>query len=157
MCIRDRFLRQWTPDQPQRCACHRHRLRPDLARHPDSGHVIGFASDIFPGFLLSEANLQDTVWPDERHFLNHSVTQSFDKNGSTINVTSPLVRLVGPTLNFKLFAATPNTLSWDLGTIFHTLPSLPVPTTTTTSYGRLSFPPPLPLHRFSNLLSLIHI
>ena len=65
------FLRQWTPDRPPRCACHQ--LRPDLARDPESGHVIGFASDIFPGFLLSEANLQDTVWPDERHFLSHSV------------------------------------------------------------------------------------
>ena len=67
------FLRQWTPEASPKCVCHR--IRSDFARHPDSGHVIGFASDIFPGFLLSEANLQDTVWPQERYFLNHSATQ----------------------------------------------------------------------------------
>ena len=55
------------------CSCHR--IRQDFPRHPDSNHIIGFASDLFPGLLLSEANLQDTVWPDESHFLNHSVTQ----------------------------------------------------------------------------------
>ena len=54
------------------CVCHR--IRPDFTRHPDSGHVIGFASELFPSLLLSEANLR-TVWPDERDFLNHSVTQ----------------------------------------------------------------------------------
>ena len=67
------FLRQWTPDSSPQCVCHR--IRPDFTRHPDSGHVIGFSSEIFPGLLLSEANLQDTVWPDERDYLNHSVTQ----------------------------------------------------------------------------------
>ena len=30
--------------------------------------------NFFPCLMLSGANLQDTVWPDERHFLNHSVT-----------------------------------------------------------------------------------
>ena len=67
------FLRQWTPSSSPQCSCHR--IRQDFPRHPDSNHIIGFASDLFPGLLLSEANLQDTVWPDERHFLNHSVTQ----------------------------------------------------------------------------------
>ena len=70
------FLRQWTPDSSPTCVCHR--IRPDLTRRPDSGHVIGFASEISPGLLLSAANLQDTVWPDERDYLNHSVTQMDD-------------------------------------------------------------------------------
>ena len=67
------FLRQWTPSSSPQCSCHR--IRPDYPRHPDSCHIIGFASDLFPGLLLSEAHLQDTVWPDERYFLNHSVAQ----------------------------------------------------------------------------------
>ena len=50
------FLRQWTPAFSPQCVCHR-------IRHPDSNHVIGFA-----WLLLSEANLQNTVWPEERHF-----------------------------------------------------------------------------------------
>ena len=66
------FLRQWNPSFSPQCSCQR--IRQDYRRHPDSGH-IGFASDLFPGLMLSEAHLQDTVWPDERHFLNHSVTQ----------------------------------------------------------------------------------
>ena len=60
-------------DSDIRSVCHR--IRPDFRRHPDSNHIIGFASDLFPRLLLSEANLQDTVWPGERDFLNHSVTR----------------------------------------------------------------------------------
>ena len=58
------FLRQWTLDASPKCVCHQ--IRPDFPRRPDSGHVIRFASDIFPaGLLLSGANLQDRYHAQE--------------------------------------------------------------------------------------------
>ena len=74
----------------------------------------------------------------------------FDKSGNTTNTTAPLTSQVGPTHNVKLFAATPKTLSLVPAIIspiqlclhshhYHYL------------LRKTSYPPPLPLHLFSNL------
>ena len=159
------FLRQWTPTFSPQCIWHR--IRPDFARHPDS--------EIFPGLLLSEANLQDTVWPDERDYLNHSVTQlerwlrawnlptrlqverqHFFRQEWYLQPHHQSTNPTGWSLpEIQAFRRYPKALWSHLATISGTQQCSLALATTTTSCTRPSFPlPPLP-HLSSNHYAMV--